>query len=73
VHEGLKLEGFLKMGLRIGINSKVSFGFKVRFLMQYEWMMMSCNMSDLYVPHQTKRLPIIDGVRTVGGKSHSIP
>jgi hypothetical protein len=44
--------------------------FKICFWMQHECMM-SCNMSALYVPHQNKRLPNIDGVCIIGGNSHS--
>jgi hypothetical protein len=46
--------------------------FKIYFVIQYECMM-SCNMLALYVPHQKKRLPNIDGIRILGDKSHSSP
>jgi hypothetical protein len=45
---------------------------KVHFLIQYECMM-SCNISDLYIPHQKKISPNIDGVHIVGGKDVLIP
>jgi hypothetical protein len=35
--------------------------------------MMSCNMSDLYVPYQKKCSPNIDGTHIVGGKIAHIP
>jgi hypothetical protein len=35
--------------------------------------MITCNMSALYIPHQKKTSPNIDGVRIVGGKVALIP
>jgi hypothetical protein len=46
--------------------------FKVHFLMQYDCLM-SCNMSNLYVSHQKKSSPNIDGICIVGGKVALIP
>jgi hypothetical protein len=40
--------------------------------MYYECMM-SCNMLDLYIPHQKKSLQNIDGIRIIGGKVTLIP
>jgi hypothetical protein len=69
----IEVDRILEIRLQIWIDFfKFLFIFKVHFLMQYECMM-SCNMSALYVPHQKKSSPNIDGVRVVGGKSHSTP
>jgi hypothetical protein len=62
-----------KIWLQIGINFLSFFWFfRVCFVMQYGCMM-SCNMSAVYIPYQKKKLPNIDGVRIVGGNSHSSP
>jgi hypothetical protein len=54
-HEGLKLERFSRYYFELESIFKAFFVFMVRLLMQYECMM-PCNMSDLYVPHQNKKL-----------------
>jgi hypothetical protein len=72
-HVVLKLEGCLRWGFELESIFKFLMIFKVRSLIQYECMM-SCNVSALYVPHQKKKgSPNIDGIRVVGGNSHSSP
>jgi hypothetical protein len=46
--------GFLRSNFESESIFKLLLVFKIRFWMQYEFMM-SCNMSDLYVPHQKKK------------------
>jgi hypothetical protein len=72
-HEGLKLERLSRYDFKLELIFKFLLVFKVSFLMQYECMM-PCNMPVLYIPHKKKKMvPIIDGVRVVGDKSHSSP
>jgi hypothetical protein len=66
-HEALKLIGFSRYGFELESIFKFLLIFKILFLMKYECMM-SCNMSALYVPHQKKSSPNIDGIRIVSGK-----
>jgi hypothetical protein len=69
----VEVDRIIEIGLQIRISFfKFLLVFKVHFLMQYECMM-SCNMSDLYVPRQKKISPNIDSIRIVGGKVALIP
>jgi hypothetical protein len=70
--EAVKLVGFSRYDYDLELIFKILLVFKICFLMQYECMM-SCDMSSLYVPYQKKRLPNIDGIRIIGGNSHSSP
>jgi hypothetical protein len=54
-HQGLNLEGFSKYDFKLKLIFKFLLIFRISFLMQYEFMM-SCNMLDLYVPHQKENL-----------------
>jgi hypothetical protein len=55
-HEGLKLKRFSRYDFELqSIFFIILSIFKVHFLMQFDCTM-PCNMSDLYVPHQKKKL-----------------
>jgi hypothetical protein len=68
----MELAGFSRYDYELESIFKFLLVFKICFLMQYECMM-ACNMSSLYIPHQKKSLPNIDGIRIVGGKVALIP
>jgi hypothetical protein len=79
-HEGLNLEGLSRYDFKLKSIFKFLLIFRISFLMQYEFMM-SCNMLDLYVPHQKEKLvkykwqslSNINGIHIVGGKVALIP
>jgi hypothetical protein len=67
-YKAVRLVGFSRNDYDLKSIFKFLLVFKICFLMQHECMM-SCNMSVIYVPHQKKSLPNIDGVCIIGGKN----